>query len=283
MKYLNFTTLVALSMVTAGQLHSSFTYEGGLFTEDFNSLPNVTDATETLTGTGVVGFQAGIPSLPNWQVTRLGGSASTDIELWQASSTGGRFYAYGTGESTDRALGHLGSGSAFGAFGVSFINNTTDTFTELQLSVASEIWAVQGTSTSNLYEHRLEFAYGLSSAGITDTDYLTNASMTLNSALDVVSEEANTITGTTSGTNPDRDRDGNSEAWRDVLSTTVTGISWAPGETLFLRWTGANGGGFDAGLAIDDFSLTAVPEPSTTVLFMGLSVVFVMLLRRRRR
>ena len=43
---------------------------------------------------------------------------------------------------------------------------------------------------------------------------------------------------------------------RTAVSATITGLTWAPGQTLVLRWTDVNDGGNDDGLAIDDLSLS---------------------------
>jgi hypothetical protein len=276
----------ALSIVAAaGALgavvaQGSFSYAGGVYSENFNTLPN--DAQLTLVGTGTPGNQVEVPGLTGWQATRLGGSQTSDTTLWSNSSTGGRLYAYGTGTDADRALGHLGSGSFWGAFGVALVNNSGQSYSALDVSVAAEIWVLQGTSTANLSEHRLSFAYGTSAQGITDSDFLTSASMTPYMGLDAVSVEGNTITGTNSGTDPDRNRDGNSGDWRTVLDETIGGLTWDPGETLYLRWSGENGAGFDAGLAIDDLSVTGVPEPGTLALVLGLAVLLGVVARRRR-
>lgn len=46
------------------------------------------------------------------------------------------------------------------------------------------------------------------------------------------------------------------------LSNTVSGISWAADEVLWVRWRQQNLSGNDAQMAVDDLSFTAVPEPS---------------------
>jgi PEP-CTERM motif len=56
----------------------------------------------------------------------------------------------------------------------------------------------------------------------------------------------------------------------EALIATVGGLSWAPGQSLWLRWTDANDAGNDHGLAIDNVSVEAsgaVPEPSTLTMF----------------
>jgi hypothetical protein len=64
---------------------------------------------------------------------------------------------------------------------------------------------------------------------------------------------------------------------------TIDGVEWAPGETLFLRWVDFDAPGFDAGMSVEDFSMTAaIPEPSTVALTMGLLAGLGVWLRRRK-
>jgi len=50
------------------------------------------------------------------------------------------------------------------------------------------------------------------------------------------------------------------------LGGTVSGISWAADQTLWIRWIERNDAVNDHGLAIDDFSITTVPEPVNVAL-----------------
>jgi PEP-CTERM motif len=67
--------------------------------------------------------------------------------------------------------------------------------------------------------------------------------------------------------------DGTAAANRVLVSAvTVSGISWAPGTDLWLRWTDPQASGVrDDGMALDDLSFSAaVPEPgSASLLLVG--------------
>lgn len=274
--------LTSILAVSAAQ--GNILYNGGTATENFNSIPVVNNDTRvTLTGTGTVGNQVDLPGLPGWQATRIGGTGTGNIALWDDSSggAGGRFYAYGDG--TNRSMGMLASGATIGAFGVSYVNDTSDTFNQVTISYTRQIWHVQGTSTESLYETRFEFGYGSSANGSTSDNYLTSNDMVRYPALDAISPEENTVTGTSTGTNPDRSRFGAAEQWSELVTATIDGVEWAPGETLFLRWVDFDAPGFDAGMSVDDFSMTAaIPEPSTVALTMGLLAGLGVWLRRRK-
>ena len=255
----------------------SYTAEGQLVTQDFNTLPAVNT---TLVGTGVVGFQAALPGASDWEVARRGGTAVTDTAIWSTYSTGGRYYSAGS-DVSDRAVAALGSGSFFGAVGTSLVNNSGVTLTSFTVSYAHEIWAVQGTTTQNATEDRMAFAYGFSGGTATAANYLTNSSLIALADLDAVSPASNMVVGAVNGDNPNRQRDGNSAGFRTLKTATVSGISWEPGASLYLRWSDTDSSGFDATQGIDDFAFSAVvPEPSVWVsLMVGAAAV---LLPRRR-
>ena len=80
--------------------------------------------------------------------------------------------------------------------------------------------------------------------------------------------------------------DGNNAVNRVVVNpVTVTGINWAPGTDLWLRWTDPQlSGKADQGMAIDDLLFSAdvsVPEPSTSALLV-LAAVGLCISRRRK-
>lgn len=286
--HLNLTLACLLIAVFAqGQI----SYTGGTYFEDFNTLHNDLANPLAVEGTGPLYGQGSIPGLSGWHAARVGGSGSTNIPLRAMDDTGttvtaystGAFYSYGNASSTERALGSLASGSTIGAIGVSFVNNTGQTLNEVTISFRQEIWVVQGTSTQTQYENRMWFGYGLSSNGVLDSNFLSSGQMTTYPDLDVVAAAEWTILGTASGTDPDRRRDGNSAQWSDLVSATIAGVNWAPGETLYLRWIDFDQGGFDTGMAIDDFSMSAVvPEPATLAFALGLLAGLAVWLRRRR-
>jgi hypothetical protein len=266
-------TAAGLPMASAA---ISYTAEGLLVTQNFNALPAVNT---TLVGTGVVGIQVALPGASDWEVARRGGSATTDTAINVVYSTGGRFYSAGSAVS-DRAVAALGSGAFFGAVGTSLVNNSGVTLTSFTVSYAHEIWAVQGTGTQNAAEDRMAFAYGFSGGTATAANYLTNSSLIALADLDAVSPASNMVLGAASGDNPNRQRDGNSAGFRTLKTATVSGISWEPGASLYLRWSDSDSPGFDATQGIDDFAFSAVPEPSVWISVM-VGAAAVLLPRRR--
>ncbi len=97
--------------------------------------------------------------------------------------------------------------------------------------------------------------------------------MTSLTSLDVVGPAPVTTNGALNG---------NAAGNRTVgITATVSSFSWAPGESLFIAWRDNNDAGNDAGLSVDNFSFSAIPEPSTWALFAG-SLATLFIFRRRR-
>ena len=231
----------------------------GSHTEGFDSLP--ASGSPTLAGTGAPGAQGGIPGLPGWQAARSGGTAVTPLTLAAVPSTTGRLYAYGESSSGDRALGALASGSTVGAMGIALQNTSSQTFQRVTIKFVREIWLIQGTSTANPFDDRLRFAWGIGPAGATAANFLTYPTLLPHPALDAVSPRVHTLTGVSGSSTPDRSRNGQVSPWSEPVSTTLTGLRWEPGQTLYLRWQDADDAGFDAGIAIDEFRIDAVTGP----------------------
>ncbi len=275
------TTLLALtvcSSLAATSSHAAISFTGS-YSEDFNGLP-VSGGSTTLDGTASPGSQVSVPGLSDWQVAKVGGNSTANTTIHTSPLTGGRFYSYGAVDAADRALGSLGSGSFWGAYGTSLVNATPATITSIVVTFTREIWTVQGTSTQNLAEDRVAFAYGFSGGDITAANYLTNGSMISVPDLDLVSVEENTITGTNTGTDPNRSRDGNSPEWSQLTSATISDIEWAPGQEFHIRWSDQDSPGFDAGLAVDNLTVEVIPEPSFALLIAA-GLVGLCGLRRR--
>lgn len=261
-----FLTLPAFGVV-------SFT---GSYSENFDGLPS---SNTTLTGTNVLGAHVALPGVPSWEVARLTGTLA-NAAINSTYATTGRFYSMANATvPSDRAIATLGSGSFSGGFGVALINNTVDVVGAINVSYSFEIWGVQGTTTANETEDRLSFSYGLSGGGITVSNYLTSAEMIPAMLLDAVSPTTNMVTDVLTGTDPNRSRDGNAPEWTQINSTVLSGLNWAPGQTLFFRFTDSDSSGFDAAMGVDNFLVT-VPEPSTLMLS---SIALASLLRRRRK
>jgi hypothetical protein len=248
--------LLALCLAATSTPAAAFSYTGGAYTQNFDGLPtNITNASQVITGKGphefsVVSKAAG---LDGWQLANPGGSSSdTEFRSQDGSlsgSTGRGVLSLGTNGSAERSLGTLATSNQISTFGLVLKNDSSQTFTEFTLSYTGEQWR-RGDVTS---PNKLAFSFG-EGAGI-------GASLTNFAALNFTAPN-------TQATPTNVALDGNINANRTAITSTVTGLNWAPGETLVLRWAGQDQSGQDDGLAIDDLTFAAhvVPEPSTAAL-----------------
>jgi len=253
--------LLAVCAGLATPALATLTYTGGTIMENFDSLP-----TTNTTGafSNVVGTQSPVPGLVTWSGTKnagTGATASTFIAD-NGTSNSGALFSYGQTGNTDRALGALASGSNAMTFGVDIVNNSGLTWADVTITFTKEQYR-SSTSTQNV----LSFAYGLSGGTATGSNFLTDTSL------------APLATGNVVGDAPVATNGRLDPISTAPVSFTITGVNWAPGQTLFIRWSDFNDIGNDAGLAIDDFSLTGVPSPGSVALvgLAGLAAI-----RRRR-
>jgi hypothetical protein len=232
----------------------------------------------TLSGTSVsgafsstVGVQAAIPpggSSSGWDGAKIAGTGTTNMNFTvdNGGANSGAIYSYGSTGSGERALGALASGSNSAAVGVELVNNTGFAITEVSIRYLGEFWR-SSTSTQNV----LTFAYLAGASG--STTYLTDVAALPFASLNLVGPAPVAANGAL---------DGNLPANQATFSGTIP-VSVPVGQSLYLRWQDFNDIGNDAGLAIDNFELTAkvVPEPATLTLLSLVGLAVVGGLRRR--
>jgi len=254
----NFGIIALLALTGAANAQYSFT--GSTITENFDGLVS---AASPFSAT--VGVQATVPGLV-WVGTKIAGTGTSAMPYTTdnvGSGNSGGIYNYGLATGgTDRALGSLASGSNTPAFGVAIVNNSGSAITEFTLSFNSEQYRSSTTS-----QNFLTFAWG-TSATASDSDFLTNASLTGNVLGDVIGDNPVAANG---GLVPNISI--------RSYSVTISGLNVGIGDRIYIRWSDFNDFGNDAGLAIDDLSFSAVPTPGATAL-LGLAGLAG--LRRRR-
>lgn len=146
------------------------------------------------------------------------------------------------------------------------VNNTGQTLQHFSVSFAGEQWRDSGATSSQVM--RFEYGWGSSFTGVGSW---TAPGGLFDWASPVVSGTAGAVDGNTVGRLAGRG------GW-------ISGVSWNPGQTLWLRWVETNDPGNDHGLAIDDFAFVAVvPEPGSLARWAGLGLMILGLARRLRR
>src|SRR5262245_32822312 len=222
----------------------SLTTLGTPYTQNFDTLPASGSTTWTNNST-----------IPGWYHARTG--TGLTIVANDGGSNAGNLYSYGTSGSTDRALGSVGSGNAAVGnlfWGVRLQNNTGSTITSLAVSYTGEQWRNSAAAAQTA-----SFSYLVGSPTVTGSLAEFQSAGVAVPNLDFTSP----VTGGTAGA-----LDGNLAANQAHLSFTITGLNIPNGTEIMLRWSDPDHSGSDHGLAIDDFSVTAladgVPTPTPT-------------------
>ena len=76
--------------------------------------------------------------------------------------------------------------------------------------------------------------------------------------------------------------DGNDVAKNLSVSGSVA-LSWQNGNDVWLRWIDVDDVSWDAGMGIDNLTVSSVPEPAGFAALMGLGILTGAATRRRRR
>jgi hypothetical protein len=242
--------LSAFSSAASGAL--SYPTLGGTIAEDFNTgLISANGSTATWTNDS---------TLPGWSVNYGSSAPSTYYASNGTTARAGEMLSLGLNNNADRALGSSsnGSGSNQHQFSVDIVNTTTIPLTQFTVNYTGEIWRIISDENYDgfIFHYRLGDGPWVA---VSSLDWHMN------------------YTSPASNTNVN----GNSAGNRSTVGGTVSGINWADGETLTLRWTDYGTAGLhQAQIGIDDFSFSAVPEPSPALL--GLSGALAFLVKRRR-
>jgi len=234
--------LLAAVVGTALGAFAQISYTGGDYFQNFNGLPS--SGTFTFSGVGPHALPGS--AISGWSFAKINGSGTNALfAVGTGSSTTGSVYSFGAAASAERAIGTLLSGTVGSAIGVTLTNGTGSTLTQFTVSYAGEQWRYGGTTGTD----RLTFEYRVGGTDIVTGTFVPVA------ALDFASR----VNGTTLGTAGPLV--GNDPANKAVLTSSVTGIAWLPGQTLVLRWTDFNVTGSDDGLAVDDFTFGTGASP----------------------
>ena len=261
-----------LSLLAAGvmgplQAQAAVILSTTSYSESFDE-PKLSDTSVTPRWNGLT--QAAVPGTSGWDGVRVGGTgtAGMNYSVNDGASNSGAIYSYGATASTERALGSVASGTNIGAVGVELNNQIGAAITQVTISYTGEFWR-SSTTTQNV----LTFGYSIGASG--SATYLSDAATSV-AALNLVGPASVAANGALNG---------NVAPNRAAFMATFD-VAVPSGQSLYLRWQDTNDGGNDAGLAIDNFQLTAtavsVPEPSALVACaLGLIGLSISGLRRR--
>lgn len=179
-----------------------------------------------------------------WYLFESDTNANTTYAASDGSSNSGNTYSYGTGSSTERALGMLQSGSLVPMIGAQLRNDAGAALSAILVSYTGEQWRLGAAGRAD----RLDFQYSLDATSLDDADATWVD-------VDELDFESPTTGGSTGAL------DGNGAANRTAVSGTIAGLSLQPSATLWVRWVDADISGAEDGLAIDDVSFATDDTP----------------------
>lgn len=245
-------SVCAVLAATSGATAQAITYTGPTYTQNFDGLSAGVAGPTVAAGHGphalsTVGF-AGAVGVDGWYGGNHSGTgADSEFRAQDGSLASGRgVVSFGASGSEERALGALSPANNNQAprFGALFQNNTGQTLTQVTISFTGEQWRIGNVVAVNT----LQFFYALANS-------IADPQMTSFSALNFSGFAHAPGTGGAAA-------DGNAAENRLDVSATITGLNWVAGDTLAIAWqSDVRAGVQNDGLAIDNFSFTAVPSP----------------------
>jgi len=190
-----------------------------------------------------------------WYGARIAGSGTTATDLLANAGTTstGTLYSFGNTNDANRALGTIATGTTTMAFGALIKNDTGGTITNVKVSFTAEFWrnAIPSSSGSSAETNVLVFGYG-------KIDGTSNSTSNFLISSNALSQTNLNITGPAPvpwGTSP-VNLDGSLPSNQVAFSNVAVPLSLASGEMAFVRWQDKDNTGFDAGIGMDNFTLS---------------------------
>ncbi|MCX6946357.1 MAG: IPT/TIG domain-containing protein, partial [Verrucomicrobia bacterium] len=181
------------------------------------------------------------------------GTSATDLLANAGTTSTGTLYSFGNANDTNRALGTIATGTTTMAFGALIKNDTGGTITNVKVSFTAEFWRSSTASSNNV----LTFGYGtINGTNSTEKNFLTTTGATPFTALNITGPAPVTSNGSL---------DGNSPANQVAYSNVALPLELGVGKTAFLRWQDLNDGGDDAGIGMDNFTLSYEVDRTVTL------------------
>ena len=178
-----------------------------------------------------------------WAISSQDGYIYAD----NGSGTTGDIYSYGNTGSGNRALGILNNGnSSVNIFGAAFQNTGSSAINSLHISYTGEEWRLGATGRG---QETLQLQYSLNASSLTSGTWFNAPALSFSTP---------NLTGVGA-------HDGTLAANQTQIAGTLSFLNVPVGGTFWVRWEDAptTSTGPHDGLAVDYFSITAVPEVST--------------------
>lgn len=218
-------SLAALPQLAAAQ---AVDFSGG-YSQDF----------DTLASSGSTG--SALP--PGWAFAK-NDAVATSYGVSDGTVESGNLYSFGAAGSSERSIGSIASNSTNSVrYGLALTNTTGSEQSSLALSFWVEQWRLGAINRDD----PITFQYSLNATGIVDTA----ATWVTVSGLGFTGPVRTGATGALNG---------NAANNRAQVNGQITGMAWAAGQTLWLRWSDSNATGVDDALAIDDLLIGTLQD-----------------------
>jgi YDG domain len=239
----------------------SYTTLGSTYTQDFQSITPtaLTPAAIVLTSMLEVSSLGGGGTVSGWYIYHQGGASPRWGRSDGSSNTGSLFGMYDAQATPARALGSQGSASLVARFGTVIQNNTGSTINAATISYDAVMNRNPSTTVNNY-----PMSYLVNSAAIVSGS---------STAAGTFNDLAGTWTAVTGFTTPAAGSGIGAPGTQAVINPmfkigstitqTLTGLNWAPGQYLYIRWNELDEGGADATAGVDNFSLSTTGSSST--------------------
>lgn len=234
-----------IALAAFAQPASAISLTGTTYSENFDSMTATGTAAPAGWTVGTVTGNATVTGAPTAPTTTGAVTATNTVTPGTGSGTAGGFYNFGVAGTNvvgERALGSLASSGLQRNTFLTLTNNTGAAITSFTIKYDGEQWRNGGNNVATV----LTMQYS------TDGTTWTNMGTGFNFTTPIVSTTAGAL-------------DGNAPANRtaNITGTYTPAASIADAATFYVRFVDPDDTGADAALAVDNFSLTVVPEPTT--------------------
>lgn len=177
--------------------------------------------------------------IPGWTAINVANGATLSMSVSDGTTSVGNVYNVGAVGSEERAFGTIADAIITPALGAVFTNNTGGIVSKISIQTRMEQWRESGNAAIN---ETVAFSYSL------DATSLNSGTWTTVTALDL--KEKLTVATSNLAVN------GNLASNYSLLSNIITGLNWANGTDLWIKWVDVNDAGNNGMLAIDNFSIS---------------------------
>ncbi len=161
------------------------------------------------------------------------------MAVTNGNTSTGNAYNVGTTGDGERAFGTLADASTIPALGAVFQNNTGSTVSKISIQTRMEQWKESGNASVN---ETVLFYYSLNATNLSTGTWTPVTALNLNEKL--------TSASTNLAVN------GNLATNYTNMATLISGLNWANGTNLWIKWVDTNDSGANGLYAIENFVIS---------------------------